>query len=86
MSYSPDIFNDDLKNMSQSVGVPDGIRAHHFREYESRTQCVWLESYKASHLYWDVPGSNLGRGINYADRGIYGFVATVHANNGINTK
>jgi hypothetical protein len=40
--------------MSPSGGVPTGFRTHHFREYESRTQSVWLQSYNASghRLFW----------------------------------
>jgi hypothetical protein len=44
---------------------------------------VRLQRYNASELYWEVPGSNLGRGIVCPDRGIHGFLATLKANDGI---
>jgi hypothetical protein len=69
--------------MSQSVAVSARIREHHIRKYESGTQSVQLQSYNASDLYWDVPCSDLGWGIDYSDRGIRSFPATIQAYNGI---
>lgn len=69
--------------MSQTAGVPAGIRTHHFQKYESRAQCTGLQIYKSSGLYWNVPGLNLGRGNDYPDRGIRGFPTTVQAYDGI---
>jgi hypothetical protein len=69
--------------MSHAVGFPAGIRTHHFRECESRSQSVRLQSYNASDLYLDVLASNLCRGIYCSDRGIRCLPATVQANEGI---